>query len=124
MISDCYALNVDATGDVWINYYTDFPLVRLREYKLEKVWLNFGVLGDAFAIRGDEIIYMAKGQVSSSSVASEPRGEPLSEVPKDDTGIELAASTQRYADTAGRGSAFIINTGEAVYSTDVSDQSR
>jgi len=123
MISDCYALNVDATGDVWINYYTDFPLVRLREYKLEKVWLNFGVLGDAFAIRGDEIIYMAKGQVSSSSVASEPRGEPLSEVPKDDTGIELAASTQRYADTAGRGSAFIINTGEAVYSTDVSDQS-
>jgi hypothetical protein len=120
MICDCYALNVDASGDVWLNYYTDFPLVRLHDYKLDKVWPDFGVLGNAFAIRGDEIVYMVKDQMSAISVATEPHREPLSAIPSDIAGIELTPSSQRYADTAGRGSVFIINTGEAVYST--SDQ--
>jgi hypothetical protein len=121
MICDCYALNVDPSGDVWLNYYTDFPLVRLREYRLNRVWPDFGGLGNAFAIRGDEIIYMVKGLVSTISLATEPRGEPLSAVPRNVAGIELTPSPQPYADTAGRGSAFIINTGNAVYSTSDSD---
>ena len=121
MICDCYALNVDASGDVWLNYYTDFPLVRLREYKLDKVWPDFGVLGNAFAIRGDEIIHLAKDQLSAITVSSEPRAEPLSAIPRDVAGIELTPSPQRYADIAGRGSAFIINTGDAVYSMSDSD---
>jgi hypothetical protein len=108
---------------VWLNYYTDFPLVRLHEYKLDKVWADFGVLGNAFAIRGDEIIYMTKGQMLASSLATESRGESLSAIPRDFAGIELTPSSQRYADTAGRGSAFIINTGDAVYSTSDPDYS-
>lgn len=123
MICDCYALNVDANGAVWLNYYTDFPLVRVNEYKLDKVWPDFGVLGKAFAIRGDEIVYMAKGQISAISLATEPRSEPLSAIPRDVAGIELTPSSQRYADIAARGSAFIINTGDAVYSMNDPDQS-
>jgi len=123
MICDCYALNVDASGDVWLNYYMDFPLVRLHHHTLEKVWPEFGVLGNAFAIRGDEIIHMAKGQISAIRLAAESCGEPVSAIPKDITGVELVATTQRSADTAGRGSAFIINTGDALYSTGVFDQS-
>jgi hypothetical protein len=30
MIADCYAMNVDRAGEVWINYYTDFPLGRVH----------------------------------------------------------------------------------------------
>jgi len=123
MICDCYALNVDMSGDVWLNYYTDFPLVRLHERRLERVWPEFGVLGNAFAVRGDEIIYMAKGNLSATSVSTEPRGEPISAIPRDVAGVELTASPQRGADTAGRGSAFIINTGASIYSTGVSDYS-
>ncbi len=123
MICDCYALNVDMSGDVWLNYYTDFPLVRLHDNKLDRMWAKFGVLGNAFAIRGDEIIYMAKGQLSAISVATEPCGEALSAIPRDVAGVELVANPQRDADTAGRGSAFIINTGNAIYSTSLSDQS-
>lgn len=123
MICDCYALNVNVSGDVWLNYYTDFPLVRLHEYKLDKAWPAFGSLGDAFAIRGDEIVYMAKGQMSAISLAVESRREPLSAIPRDVAGVEITPSSQRYADTAGRGSAFIINTGGAVYSMSDSDQS-
>lgn len=123
MICDCYALNVDMRGDVWLNYYTDFPLVRLHNHKLERAWPKFGVLGNAFAIRGDEIIHMAKDQFSAVSVATEPRSEPLYAAPRDDSGNELAVSPQRGANTAGRGSAFIINTGDAIYSTSVLDYS-
>lgn len=121
MICDCYAINVDFGGDVWLNYYMDFPLVRLREFKLHEAWKEFGALGNAFAIRGEEIIYMAKGQISAISLAAEPRGEPLSTIPRDVAGNELTPSPQRYADAAGRGSAFVINTGDAVYSTGDSD---
>ena len=117
MISDCYAINVDFSGDVWLNYYMDFPLVRLREFKLHKAWKEFGALGKAFAIRGEEIIYMAKGQIAAINLAAEPRGEPLSAIPRDVAGNEITPSPQRNADAAGRGSAFIINTGDAVFST-------
>jgi hypothetical protein len=123
MICDCYALNVDMSGDVWLNYYTDFPLVRLHEQKVESIWAEFGALGNAFAVRDNEIIYMAESQLTAISVATELRGEPLSAMPRDVQGVELAVSPQRGADTAGRDSAFIINTGDAIYSTGVSDQS-
>lgn len=117
MICDCYALNVDASGDVWLNYYTDFPLVRLHEHRLEKVWPQFGALGNAFAICGDEIIHMAKGQLCAIRMAIESRGESLSGIPRDAAGVSLVVSPQRGANAAGRGSAFIINTGDAIYST-------
>jgi hypothetical protein len=123
MICDCYALNVDVSGDVWFNYYTDFPLVRLHEYKLESLWPEFGVLGNAFAVCGDEIIHMTKNQLSAISLTTAPSGEPLSAIPRDISGIELVATPQRGANTAGRGSTFIMNTGNAIYSTGVSDQS-
>jgi hypothetical protein len=66
---------------------------------------------------------MAKGNLSATSVSTEPRGEPISAIPRDVAGVELTASPQRGADTAGRGSAFIINTGASIYSTGVSDYS-
>lgn len=37
-ICDCYALNVESDEDVWLYYYTEFPLVRLRDRKIESVW--------------------------------------------------------------------------------------
>jgi hypothetical protein len=36
-IADCYAMNVTPEGEVWLNYYTDFPLVRLRGFALADV---------------------------------------------------------------------------------------
>ncbi len=37
-ICDCYALNVESDEDVWLYYYTDFPLVRLRHRAIASVW--------------------------------------------------------------------------------------
>lgn len=35
---DCYALNVESDNDVWCYYYTEFPLVHLRDRKVETFW--------------------------------------------------------------------------------------
>jgi hypothetical protein len=40
-IDDCYALNVPAEDDVWVDYYSNFPLVRLRNKKLAPAWLDW-----------------------------------------------------------------------------------
>jgi hypothetical protein len=49
-ICDCYAMNVESDEDVWLCYYTEFPLVRLHRREIASVW-NMPVDGsDAFAI--------------------------------------------------------------------------
>lgn len=49
-ICDCYALNVESDEEVWLYYYTEFPLVRLRRREIESVWkMPLGGSG-AFAV--------------------------------------------------------------------------
>lgn len=56
-ISDCYALNVPTSEDVWCYYYTDFPLVHLRNKKIVSVW-NTSVVGSAaFAVGHDHVLF-------------------------------------------------------------------
>ena len=53
-IDDCYALNV-ASEDVWISYYSDFPLVQLKDFRLTGLWNELACLSD-FAVRKDAIV--------------------------------------------------------------------
>ncbi len=51
-IVDCYAMNVASDSETWLYYYTDFPLVRLVDGKVEEVWPEVPVEGSpAFAVR-------------------------------------------------------------------------
>ncbi len=36
-MADCYATNADG-DDLWIYYYTDFPLVRIRDFTVRQYW--------------------------------------------------------------------------------------
>lgn len=55
-ICDCYAMNA-CGNDVWICYYTDFPLVQIRNGRIEADW-QIPVRGaDAFAISGDHALF-------------------------------------------------------------------
>jgi len=109
-ICDCYAMNVDDTGAVWLNYYMEFPLVRLRNFKLDRVWRNFRVLGRAFAVRGNDLIHVRKQGLFLTRLLS-PEEEPVSLVPEDVTG-ETIPESRGYA---ARGSTVAIYTGESVY---------
>jgi hypothetical protein len=56
-ICDCYALNVATDDDVWLYYYTEFPLVRLRRRAIEAVW-SMPVGGShAFALLGKHVLF-------------------------------------------------------------------
>lgn len=49
-ICDCYALNVISNKESWCYYYTDFPLVKIKNYKIDSYW-NTPIRGSsAFAI--------------------------------------------------------------------------
>jgi hypothetical protein len=53
-IDDCYTLNVAGNG-VWVSYYTDFPLVWLKDFKLERMWDSLGA-NRAIAVRGERLV--------------------------------------------------------------------
>lgn len=49
-ICDCYALNVESEDDVWLYYYTEFPLVRLHNHEIQSIWKIPLGGSDAFAV--------------------------------------------------------------------------
>lgn len=53
-IDDCYALNV-CDGAVWVCYYSDFPLVCLKNFHMDRVWKECGATS-AFAVRGQQLV--------------------------------------------------------------------
>ena len=56
-ISDCYALNVASESDVWFYYYTEFPLVHLRNLRIERFWVPPVKSSHAFAVSGDVALF-------------------------------------------------------------------
>ena len=37
-MADCYSLNIDLNEDVWCYYYTDFPIVRIKDRAIADYW--------------------------------------------------------------------------------------
>ena len=57
-ISDCYALNVCSGKEVWLYYYTDFPLIQLLDYRLAGTWQDLPVAGShSFAVGHDRVLF-------------------------------------------------------------------
>ena len=54
---------------VWLNYFTDFPLVHLRGFAVQNVWECFHAMGKAFAVIGTELLYLHDGHFRVSSLA-------------------------------------------------------
>lgn len=76
-IDDCYAVNVSAADEVWLDYYSYFPLVRLQDKKFANAWLDWPAKAvRSFAVDGNRLLmtpayrregplYLAKLQDSS-----------------------------------------------------------
>jgi hypothetical protein len=56
-ICDCYALNVADDRETWAYYYTQFPLVLLRDRRILRYW-NVPIAGaHAFAVRREHALF-------------------------------------------------------------------
>ena len=57
-IADCTAINVAEDGSVWVYYYTDFPLVNLRDPKLVRAWGELPVeFAESFAVENLKALF-------------------------------------------------------------------
>ncbi|SRR6266566_4768543 len=67
-IDDCYALNVASDDEVWLYYYSAFPLVRLLDKQLDGIWPRVPGLGShAFAV-GKRCVLFAGDYGAPSSI--------------------------------------------------------
>jgi hypothetical protein len=120
MICDCYALNVASDDDVWLYYYTEFPLVHLRRREVVSTW-NVPVTGSrAFAVSDGHALFL--GGYDHDDICrllrleSSGKVEELGEIELQNAeGENLVAER-----TVGRGEAITLLSKGNIYSMTVS----
>ena len=123
-IDDCYALNVDK-NEVWVCYYSDFPLVHLKDFELAGLWKDWASTS-ALAIRDQLIVYLpayknahlvARTLDSDTETNWElitPEGESLSAQAEKFNKVE-DVGFRRSFNCTGRGKRFYVWTNSALY---------
>ncbi len=56
-MADCYALNVRSDREAWLCFYTDFPLVRLVDWRVAGHWRVPVAGSHGFAVTGDRVLF-------------------------------------------------------------------
>jgi hypothetical protein len=117
LIDDCYAMNVVGDDEVWLSYYSDFPLVSIKTFKLLRVWKEFGCIQSGFAIFEGAVVFPkcytrihgANPQLQRRTLSDLPQTAPVEAV--DDGGKTI----EGHFNAAGRGSHFYLWTETALY---------
>jgi hypothetical protein len=118
-ICDCYALNVASDSDVWLYYYTEFPLVHLHEQKIQSVWEMPIAGSDGFAVSGDRALFRGDYDDPDTyhlfALNDNDEVELLQQFQlADETGQKMTAER-----VVSRGSSLYILSNESVYQVDV-----
>jgi len=114
-VDDCYAMNVPSEDEVWLCYYSAFPLVAITNFQMERVWENFGCVSGAFGLIDGTVVFRECAtrqedfRLWRRTLAQSPHSELLE--PVDEEGRPI---TGRFR-TAGRGSRFYLWTEVALY---------
>jgi hypothetical protein len=115
-IDDCYALNVVSEDEVWLSYYSDFPLVSNRSFRLHRAWKDFGCMDGAFCLFEGAVLFPkcytsneGASQLLRRTLSESPQTEPLEAT--DDDGRTIGGKFK----AAARGSKFYLWTETALY---------
>lgn len=115
-IEDCYAINAISDDEIWLYYYSDFPLVRLKGLAIDRIVAGIPVHGArAFAIDGDRALF----------AGSYAGGDELRLVSLKDAAVRTfkpvtpAGNAIRVAKAWGRGPILYLATEEALFSIDI-----
>lgn len=117
-MADCYALNVCSSREVWLCYYTDFPLVQLLDHKVGGVWRSFPVAGSpAFAVLGQRTLFSGGYKKRESLFDVDLKTlRPRELVPVDHNGSRI-----RKFWAFGRRSSLFLGTEESLYVVDLAE---
>jgi len=121
-IDDCYSMNVANEDEVWLSYYSAFPLVHIKKFQLQGVRREFGGMDGAFGLTHDAVVFSKcytrvrneKPQLLRRTLADTPNTEPIE--PIDERGKAVQGSFN----TAARGPHFFLHTSIALYGTSLS----
>ncbi|KAM3100860.1 hypothetical protein ACKFKG_00125 [Phormidesmis sp. 146-35] len=119
-ICDCYALNVESDTDVWLYYYTEFPLVHLRHQKIQSVW-NMPIEGsNSFAVFDNCALFRGEyGDQDTYHLFSLNKNGKVKRLQQfqltDERGQKIVAER-----VVGRGSSLYILSHGSIYRIDVS----
>jgi hypothetical protein len=118
-ILDCYALNVCSEQEVWACYYTDFPMVRLVDRQVARIWPKVGVAGShAFAVSGQRVLFAGTYKKRNSLFLADLEKTRVKEqVPVNDYGKAIGSFT-----AFGRGNRLYLHSGIEVFAVDLADQ--
>jgi len=115
-IDDCYAMNVVNEDEVWLSYYSDFPLVFMQNFQLGQAWKDFDCIDGAFALNGDTVTFQkcytrreGKSQLLRRTLSGSVQAEEVEAV--DETG----ALVNGLFTTAARGANLYLLTVTALY---------
>jgi hypothetical protein len=96
-------MNVVSDEEVWLSYYTDFPLVSVRNFRVAQVLNEFGCMDQAFALLGESVIFPkcytrndGKSQLLRRALSDTGLSETLEAL--DDSGVGMEHSRLRRED--------------------------
>lgn len=118
-ICDCYALNVESNDDVWLCYYTDFPLVHLRNGRVHRYWRAPVAGSMAFAVDPHHCLFQGGYDDRDTFVLAELNN---TETPRIITQFRLqdeAANPISFSYTAGRRDQIHLMAGTRLYNVDI-----
>jgi hypothetical protein len=115
-IADCYAMNVASDGDVWICYYTDFPLVRIVNRQLGQVWHNIPLGGaSAFAVTERRVLFAGFYRNPHSLFLVDLRNMETEEI----SPIDHHDQPIQFRTPVGRGSHLLLVTDTDIFNLDL-----
>lgn len=117
---DCYALNVASERDVWCDYYNQFPLVRIRDHRIDAVWKPNVRGSDAFAVSEQLALfcggYKQRDNYSLLALRSSGENELVAKFELQDR----AGNKLKVDRAVGRGSSLHLLQGARIYCVDIS----
>jgi hypothetical protein len=118
-IADCYAFNVCSDRELWACYYTDFPLVRLVDHKVARIWPKVGVAGShAFAVSGQRVLFAGTYKKRNCLfLADLDKTRVKEQVPVTEGGRIIRSFT-----AFGRGSRLYLYSGTEVFAVDLAGE--
>ncbi len=117
-ISECYAMNVASSREVWLYYYTEFPLVRLLDRRFDHEWKGIPVQGArGFAVDGEHAVFAGSYESSDRLFLVSLNSMHMEELqPVDGDGKEL-----KFRRAFGRGPRLFLETEQALFMLKLGD---
>ncbi len=115
-IDDCSAMNVASDHDVWLYYYMQFPLVRLRDRQFDHIWMDVPVrMSRGFAVAGDRVLFAGSHTYRGSLLEVELGSTRVRKLRP----VSNSGDTVRFTRAFGRGARLYLSTAHEVFVVDV-----